>query len=58
MHGGIDSAIFQTVAQGVPKTEMLGFQGKLAHDVVWKIIAYLRAASQFKEGTPALLPAH
>lgn len=57
MHGGSDSAIFQTVTQGVPKTEMLGLQGKFADDVIWKIMADLRAASQCKEGTPALVPA-
>ncbi len=58
IHGGSDNAIFYTVTQGVSKTEMLNFQGKLAHNVIWKIMVYLRAAAQSKEGTPTLVPAH
>jgi mono/diheme cytochrome c family protein len=58
IHGGTDAEIFRTVTSGVPKTEMLSFQAKLADDVIWKIMAYLRSASLCKEGVPTLAPAH
>ena len=50
MHGGEDTAMFKTVTEGVPKTEMLGWKGKLSDDVIWKVIAYLKSASQCQEG--------
>ena len=52
-HGGSDGEVFHTVTEGVPKTEMVGFKGKLPDDVLWKIIAYLRSASQCQDSTPA-----
>ena len=58
MHRGSDAEIFATVTQGVPQTEMLVFQGKLTDDVIWKIMAYLRAASQCKEAAPIPAAAH
>jgi len=43
--GGSDVEIFQTVMDGVSKTEMLGWKGKLTDDAVWQVLAYLRAES-------------
>jgi mono/diheme cytochrome c family protein len=52
-HGADDAAVFKTLSVGVPKTEMIGFKGRLPDDMLWKIIAYVRSASQCKDGTPA-----
>ena len=57
-HGGSDGEVFHTVTEGVPKTEMVGFKGKLPDEVLWKIIAYLRSASQCQNGKPAAEAAH
>jgi hypothetical protein len=44
---------------GVPKTEMIGFKGRLPDDMLWKIIAYMRSASKCKDGGAAApAPAH
>lgn len=56
-HGGTDEEIYHTVTTGVPNTEMVGFKGRLPDEMLWKIIAYLRSASQCKEGQAAT-PAH
>jgi hypothetical protein len=42
---------------GVPKTEMIGFKGRLPDDMLWKILAYVRSASKCAEGGAAA-PAH
>jgi mono/diheme cytochrome c family protein len=51
LHGGEEAAMFQTVTEGVAKTEMLGWKGKLSDDAIWKVITYLKSASQCQEGT-------
>ena len=51
LHGGSDADMFKTVTEGVPKTEMLGWKDKLSDDVLWKVIAYLKSASQCKESS-------
>jgi cytochrome c oxidase cbb3-type subunit 3 len=55
-HGGDDAAVFKTMQDGVPKTEMIGFKGRLPDDMLWKIIAYVRSVSKCKDGAAA--PAH
>lgn len=50
-HGGSDGEIFHTVTEGVPRTEMVGFKGKLPDEILWKIIAYVRSASQCQNGS-------
>ncbi len=55
-YGGDDAAVFKTMQNGVPKTEMIGFKGRLPDDMLWKIIAYMRSASKCKDGAAA--PAH
>lgn len=58
-HGGSDAEVFHTVTEGVPKTEMIGFKGRLPDEMLWKIIAYMRSASQCKDGGgTAPAPAH
>lgn len=51
LHGGSDADMFKTVTEGVPKTEMLGWKGKLSDEVLWKVIAYLKSASQCQESS-------
>jgi mono/diheme cytochrome c family protein len=58
-HGNSDGEVFHAVTEGVPKTEMVGFKGKLPDEILWKIIAYLRSASQCQDGNkPAAAAAH
>ena len=46
-HGASDQEIYQTILDGVPDTQMIGFGGVLpaGDDDIWKIIAYLRTNS-------------
>jgi mono/diheme cytochrome c family protein len=57
-YGKSDGEVFRSVTEGVPKTEMVGFKGRLPDEVLWKIIAYLRSASQCQEERPAAAAAH
>jgi mono/diheme cytochrome c family protein len=47
-HGGSDEKIFETIRDGVPDTQMVGFGGALpdGDDDIWKIIAYIRDTAQ------------
>jgi putative heme-binding domain-containing protein len=44
VHGGTDARIFQTIAVGVPGTEMPG-NGNMSEEEIWMVIAYLRTLS-------------
>lgn len=57
-HGGSEGEIFHAVTEGVPRTEMVGFKGKLPDEILWKIIAYLRSASQCQNGSAPAAAAH
>lgn len=50
---GTDEEMFKVVSDGVPKTEMVGFAGQLPDDMIWQILAYVRAASKCESGTDA-----
>lgn len=52
-HGKSDGEVFHAVTEGVPKTQMVGFKGKLPDEMLWKIIAYLRSVSRCQDGKPA-----
>jgi len=56
-HGGTDGEIHHTMNEGVPNTEMVGFKGRLPDEMLWKITAYLRSASQCTDNQAAA-PAH
>ncbi len=45
-HGGCDEEIFASIYNGYPGTRMIGFGGKLADEDLWKVVAYLRAATR------------
>ncbi len=45
-HGDTDADLYRVIAQGVPDTEMLPFDGKIPEDTIWKVIAYVRSNSQ------------
>jgi len=47
---GTDAEMFKVVSDGVPKTEMVGFAGQLPDDMIWQILAYVRAASKCESG--------
>ena len=52
--GAKDADIFRVMSDGVPKTQMIGFKGRLPDETLWKIIAYLRSASKCQQdGKPA-----
>jgi mono/diheme cytochrome c family protein len=57
-HGGGDGEVFHSVTEGVPKTEMVGFKGRLPDDILWKVISYLRSASQCQAGKTTPTAAH
>ncbi len=50
---GTDAEMFKVVSDGVPKTEMVGFAGQLPDDMIWQILAYVRAASKCESGADA-----
>ena len=57
--GAKDADIFRVMSDGVPKTQMIGFKGRLPDEMLWKIIAYLRAASKCQQdGKPSAAAAH
>jgi cytochrome c2 len=57
--GAKDADIFRVMSDGVPKTQMIGFKGRLPDEVLWKIIAYLRSASKCQQdGKPSAAAAH
>jgi len=57
--GAKDADIFRVLSDGVPKTQMIGFKGRLPDEMLWKIIAYLRAASKCQQdGKPSAAAAH
>ena len=47
-HGGSNAELFKTIAQGVPGTRMVPFGGAVPDDDIWRIVAYLKAATQCK----------
>lgn len=47
-HGGSDEQIFRTISAGVPGTRMVPFGGAIPDEDIWRIVAYLRLASQCK----------
>lgn len=46
LHGGSDAQIFETISRGVKGTRMVAFGGAIADEDIWRIVAYLRSASQ------------
>lgn len=52
IHGGSDAQVFHTIKKGVDGTRMVSFDGAIPDDDIWRIIAYLRAASQCKTPPP------
>jgi mono/diheme cytochrome c family protein len=44
-HGSSDQEIFQSIAGGIPETQMQGFGERLPHEDLWKLVAYMRQKS-------------
>jgi len=58
-NGAKDADIFRIMSDGVPKTQMIGFKGRLPDEMLWKIVAYLRSASKCQQdGKPSAAAAH
>ena len=49
IHGGSDQEIFHTITTGVPGTRMVSFKGAIPDADLWRIVAYLKSASQCKK---------
>jgi cytochrome c oxidase cbb3-type subunit 3 len=58
LHGGSDQEIFHTISKGVPGTRMVPFGGALQDTDIWRLVAYLRSASQCRDGARPSLPTH
>ncbi len=45
IHGGSNQEIYNTIANGVPNSRMVGFAGRLpdGDEDIWKIIAFLKS---------------
>lgn len=48
LHGGSDEQVFHTITHGVPGTRMVAFGGAIPDQDIWRIVAYLKSASQCK----------
>jgi putative heme-binding domain-containing protein len=51
-NGSNDRDLFRVVGSGVPGTEMPGFAARYGEDNVWRLIAYLRSATERQEAPP------
>ena len=49
LHGGSDQEIFHTITHGVPGTRMVPFGGAIPDADIWRVIAYLKSASQCRK---------
>lgn len=49
LHGGSEAEIFHTITHGVPGTRMVAFGGAIPDEDIWRIVAYLKSASQCKK---------
>lgn len=47
-HGGSNGELFKTITAGVPGTRMVPFGGAIPDDDIWRIVAYLKSATQCK----------
>lgn len=48
LHGGSDEEVFASISNGVPKTRMVGFGGKLPEGDadIWRLVAFLKSQRQ------------
>jgi cytochrome c oxidase cbb3-type subunit 3 len=49
LHGGSDEQVFHTISHGVSGTRMVAFGGAIPDADIWRIVAYLKSASQCKK---------
>jgi mono/diheme cytochrome c family protein len=49
LFGGSDQQIFHTITHGVPGSRMVAFGGAIPDQDIWRIVAYLKSASQCKK---------
>jgi mono/diheme cytochrome c family protein len=48
LFGGSDQEVFHTITHGVPGSRMVPFGGAIPDEDIWRIVAYLKSASQCK----------
>jgi len=49
LFGGSDEQVFHTISHGVPNSRMVAFGGAIPDQDIWRIVAYLKSASQCKK---------
>jgi mono/diheme cytochrome c family protein len=49
LHGGSNAEVFHTITHGVTGTRMVAFGGAIPDEDIWRIIAYLKSASECKK---------
>ena len=49
LFGGSDAEIFHTVTHGVAGSRMVPFEGAIPDADIWRVVAYLKSASQCKK---------
>ncbi len=49
LFGGTDAQIFNTISHGVKGSRMVAFGGAIPDQDIWRIVAYLKSASQCKK---------
>ena len=49
LFGGTDPQVFHTISHGVPGSRMVAFGGAIPDQDIWRIVAYLKSASQCKK---------
>lgn len=49
LHGGSDLEVFHTISHGVSGTRMVAFGGAIADADIWRVVTYLKSASQCKK---------
>ena len=49
-NGNSDKEMMEVVLNGVPNTEMAPFKGQLPDEMLWQILAYVRASSTCEDG--------
>ena len=54
-HGSSDQEVFDTIAAGVPDTQMQGFGERLPHEDLWKLVAYHASEVDLQVGAPEML---
>jgi mono/diheme cytochrome c family protein len=53
VYGATDAAIFRSISEGVPDSDMAGFADTLSESDRWLLLTWIRAQSRCEEADPA-----